>query len=1150
VKKLILVSILLACSLTSYNQIIKGYVFDKETKKPVTYATVFFNGTSVATYTDENGFFRLDIKKNISMPLTVSALGYYSETINDFSPGKDLQVYIMPKLFEVDEVNISARGNPRIRRQNLEIFRREFLGRTENAKDCRIMNEDDIRFVTSRNEDTLKAFSLKPIIVINNGLGYRITYYLNKFEYVKPAYFHNLVGDFLFEEDTASILDRQNFISKRLSTYYGSKLHFLRSLYRNDLTRQGYSVNNNGKPLAYYEMVRYKLSTDPAQTKRYIHYSGSFPDTLTISWLPGKAESGMELFRDYIYFDATGYFRGPGIIWHGEMARQGIADLLPYEYQPPETINTFLYAGYETGDTLSPEPPEDEAAELREKIYLHTDKDYYNAGEDIWFKVYVVERLSHILSGSSGNLHVELISPDLKILESRIIRLKNGLGNGDFVLADTFKSGEYRIRAYTNYMRNFGDQLFFSKYITVVNSYDTTAVIADNVQYTDTNLEIGFFPEGGSLVDNVLTIVAFKAVDAGGSGCNVTGEVYSSAGNLMTSFRSSHLGMGTFSLKPVSGLSYFAIVRNAEGEEIRRDIPRSFPEGIVVNVSVGLKNNHIITLKTNPETLQKIHGRSLLLTISSHDKILKTHTLRIDSLFSTFVLPATQLPDGVLMLTFYDPDNIPLCERLVFVQNGDEVLMTLETDKTVYRQRDSVSVKLSLTENFVSAQEEAFLSLSATDIIYTDRTTQFPTNISSWFLLESDVRGPVEDPSYYFDPANENRFKDLDLLLLTQGWRDFEWKYNGTKYLYESGFTLSGRLRRYITDAPIINSSVTIGIFQDDRNIITTVPTDSSGRFRLDLENLTGYARVVVSAVDKKGNFQGRLVMDSLSYSPAQVSESERRKVIVVKGSKLKTENLTAIKENDIVRKTIRKKYTLSDTILIDEVQIIGIKKETPQEFHVNQARIVYGRPDEEVIITPQLESSRSIRDALIGKVAGITFVNPKTGSSASGIILRGAGSSFQSKGTDPLFLLDGIEVPYGLIESLPFNWIDRIDVIMSERAAAYGVRGTNGVISVITKTYKELPYQPVSYSVNSGISGYNAPRIFYSPRHDSSKQAGSTPDLRSTLYWFPDIKIVTNQEYKLKYFNADISSTYIIIVEGITSGGIPVSGRIEYEVK
>ncbi len=86
-----------------------------------------------------------------------------------------------------------------------------------------------------------------------------------------------------------------------------------------------------------------------------------------------------------------------------------------------------------------------------------------------------------------------------KSSHSRIIRLEDGLGNGDFKLPDSIKSGRYKIRAYTNYMRNFSDQLFFSKEIIVVNSTDEKDKITDEVKYVENKIRLSFFPEGGSL---------------------------------------------------------------------------------------------------------------------------------------------------------------------------------------------------------------------------------------------------------------------------------------------------------------------------------------------------------------------------------------------------------------------------------------------------------------------------------------------------------------------------------------------------------------------------------------------------------------------------------------------------------------------------
>ena len=352
-KKLLLLLSFLNLYLAVYNQIIKGTILDKETKSPITYAVVYFDGTSIASYTDAKGFFKLEIRNNTSMPLTISALGYYSINMNDFSPKKDIMVYLTPKVFEMKEVTVTTKGNPNIRRRNLEIFRREFLGRTGNAEECQIINEDDIRFLSSSDKDTLKAFSLRPVLVVNKGLGYKISYYLNKFEYIKSEYLHQLIGNSLFEEDTTSILDKQYYEIRRESAYFGSKMHFFRSLYQDELKSAGYIVKNLKRQLSYQDLVRIQLSTDPDQRKKYIYYAESVPIILSIIWEPGKTESGMEILKNYIFFDKNGYYKGPGIIWHGEMAKQGIADLLPFEYLPSDKMKDNSDLDFKKGDILS-----------------------------------------------------------------------------------------------------------------------------------------------------------------------------------------------------------------------------------------------------------------------------------------------------------------------------------------------------------------------------------------------------------------------------------------------------------------------------------------------------------------------------------------------------------------------------------------------------------------------------------------------------------------------------------------------------------------------------------------------------------------------------------------------------------------------------
>lgn len=121
----------------------------------------------------------------------------------------------------------------------------------------------------------------------------------------------------------------------------------------------------------------------------------------------------------------------------------------------------------------------------QEKVYLHLDKPYYVAGEDIWFKAYITVGPFNFLSAISNILYVELIDMQDKIVLSRRLPAVSGLSFGDFKLPDTLDEGSYRIRAYTNWMRNFDEALFFDKTVQIGNSLSNGLIVSSNFNYRE-----------------------------------------------------------------------------------------------------------------------------------------------------------------------------------------------------------------------------------------------------------------------------------------------------------------------------------------------------------------------------------------------------------------------------------------------------------------------------------------------------------------------------------------------------------------------------------------------------------------------------------------------------------------------------------------
>lgn len=765
-----------------------------------------------------------------------------------------------------------------------------------------------------------------------------------------------------------------------------------------------------------------------------------------------------------------------------------------------------------------------------EKVYLHIDRDSYFAGEDIWFKAYLIDAMDRLLTDHSNNLHVELISPSLEIISNRIVRLEGGLGNGDFKLPTHIRSGRYTIRAYTNYMRNYGDQLFFSKEIAVINSSDSSK-ISERVKYVENRIQISFYPEGGSLIENVSSIIAFKATNYLEKGCDVSGKIFSSAGELISTFKSTRLGMGTFFLRPLHGLSYYAIVRGADSVDITTELPKSFSTGVTFSASINQENELLITTKTNDESLALISNLDLLLTFSVRKEDIKTLPIKIKSPVTSFVIPTDDLPDGIIMITLSTLKDLPLSERLIYIERKAPLNIQIETDKHLYNKREPVTLKISLSEDSI-IERTGNVSLAVVNESFINNPSEFPRTLSSWFLLESDVRGFIEDPSYYFDPSNSERLRDLDLLLLTQGWRDFKWKYDTTYFLQENGFTVSGRLKKVNKNKPGEDYRVSIGIFGGKSTFIKSVSPDSTGRFKLTGIDLTGQATLIATGIGKKDHPVGLLTLDSVKYNPPKLTDSLFRVSVMPENDQSKLKSYYKINEAK------SKRYKLSDTIDIGEVKITPERHKDHQTEKIESSRLKYVKPEAELVVTEVMLGYNTMLHLLDGKIPGLVVIGD------TAISIRHGGS--------PLILIDGNQATFNDLVQMPIFIVDRIDVLKSGFATnIFGFLGSSGVINLITKA-GGVPdeYKPVEYSAKIRISGYNDSRIFYSPKHLPDSVSDLDPDLRSTLYWNPDINLEGTNEVILNYYNGDNSSLIRIVAEGITTTGIPITGKAEYEVR
>ncbi|MEA1876477.1 MAG: carboxypeptidase-like regulatory domain-containing protein [Bacteroidota bacterium] len=316
---------------TAQSQTIEGIVLDKNTHEALISANVYFNGTYNGTTTDTLGYFKLNNADHSQNTLVVSLMGYYSESLINYPTDRPVKVFLSPKTFDINEVVViyNKAEAERARKEGIKLFKKEFLGNTYNARKCKILNLKDIKFVFSEDQKTFEAFAKKPILIYNAALGYSITYHLDSFMKTETSLFYQ--GNHFFTEDSV-ITKRQSkkIQRRRRTTYLGSRMHFLRSLYAENTDQEGFIIRDSINNTLPYDSI---ISGIEGQV-RYLITNGetSYIFYPNMKNLLNYKISFITIKTDSVLFSQEGYFDPTNIEWWGMAAKERVGDLLPFEY--------------------------------------------------------------------------------------------------------------------------------------------------------------------------------------------------------------------------------------------------------------------------------------------------------------------------------------------------------------------------------------------------------------------------------------------------------------------------------------------------------------------------------------------------------------------------------------------------------------------------------------------------------------------------------------------------------------------------------------------------------------------------------------------------------------------------------------------------
>ncbi|MDT3403567.1 MG2 domain-containing protein [Mucilaginibacter terrae] len=780
-----------------------------------------------------------------------------------------------------------------------------------------------------------------------------------------------------------------------------------------------------------------------------------------------------------------------------------------------------------------------------EKAYLHTDRDDYAAGDDIWFKAYLVNAQTNKLISTSNNLYVELIRAPGVLVDKRLIRLDNGTGNGDFKLSAAASAGTYTLRAYTNWMRNFDDKFFFEKHLRIYNDTlplnslvkstlkkDSKAPNSVSVVVNEEKpaIRLSFFPEGGSMIENTEGIIAFKAENEQGKGLPVKGGIYTSTGNKVTDFESNANGLGCVALKPLTGTMYEARGTYGNGRSFTSALPQSHLQGVAMHASKADTLLKILFI-TNAITLNTILKDTLLLVARSKGKLVFKRPVTLPQLQTQVNISQQVLPAGITAITLYDAQNRPLCERLIFNEQEPKETLTLIADKLTYSYKEKTGLTLKITD-IEGKPVIASLSMAAVDAMVPKQQG----NMISYLGLQSEIRGNIEGINQYFNSKGKPDLQKIDLLLLTQGWRDFLWKRMADstiriKYAPEQGIDVYGRTRRIWVNKPVPGLNVTLFANGAKGNKLYTTTTDSVGRYAFYNLNLTGNQPISLSATNNKGKQEAYLLVDTVTHSGAPV------KPIPLFHDSTKT--VTGKLKNELLdRSRFAARQRLTDTIQLNDVVV----SKTPLRQVLIDTIIKMARAD---------YSLKTLRDYILERVPGAV-------SGYQVAYFYGLNHLLMKVPMLPRFSVDGVpfwqvrnvffyDIPLEQIEEIRFR---KFNLAGAPTIAQDEMRFRRGENFWIQLKLKPHALDNINlHTAHLEVEGYDEARAFYKPTYDNinaTKQA----DVRTTLHWEPIITTNINGEATVIFYNKANWGNVRVVVEGITNTGTPLTGLLEYSVK
>jgi hypothetical protein len=769
-----------------------------------------------------------------------------------------------------------------------------------------------------------------------------------------------------------------------------------------------------------------------------------------------------------------------------------------------------------------------------EKVIVETNKWYYAAGEDLWLKAWVTNKVSNKYYSHSQNLYVDIVDERDTAVAKLLLNIPSEHTEGFIRLSDSLPEGHYWLRAFTSNMVKTDINTIFVKPLYIVNAkfpnklkFDKQTILNNPTPKEDTI--VSFFPEGGTVITGVNAVFGIKAVNQFGKPVSVKGYITdnrdSTAIALFNTQANSGLGKTTFFIG--TNKTYIAHVQLG-GKILYYTLPMSDQEGTQLSIEKETPLNLKVVIAQGDSLYKK--GVNTYIIGLSKDSICFAGVGK--DMFELNI-PKSDFPAGEAKLLLVNKDRKILSERSIYIPNSN---VKITTDKTQYNAREKVNMNIYIGDSVFHPMFSA-LSISVTD----DSIVKEPIYLDGPTVGLSDTNAVLNDlimlttkPTYTGKRIHEinNQFSNTEDL-----------KKDEIEFETIEGTVLNRK------NVPVVNRIVTL-YTNKKISLFDTDTTDTQGKFSFKIPLHYDTIPFTVQLTNSKGNLVNeKIIIDIHSSFPKVSTPASLKQRLTIQQAELVAKYRTVKLESEIVKNG---KEWLKDVVVTASIKD---KSYNTSKRVSNFSQILTGEK-------LQLMSGSNASNAML-MIPGLHL--------RGGFLTLGGVRSFGISSKDePLLIVDGMMVaggnaPTGLdddplifqmesspvlsyLSSIPTDIIDFIEVLKGPEAAFYGTRSSNGVIIVNTQRNSNFRTRLENYgTIQYNSKSYHLAPDFIAPDYENSFFKSTViNDNRPTIYWNGHLYTNKNGKANVSFYTADRNTSYTVKIKGVTVTGELIDKQIK----